>query len=66
MIDYKELLKKYIDLVGESEGVDFIPKNVGKPHRITGRIISDDGFSKEELEGLWECAGWDEESGRYL
>ena len=55
-IDYKELLAKYIEHVGECEGVDFIPK------------YKDDefsGFSNQEIDALWECAKYDPEKRRY-
>lgn len=60
MIDYKELLAKYIEHVSGCEGVDFIPKHINKK----GKSI--DPFTREELFVLWECAGWSEREGKYL
>lgn len=63
-MNYKELLTKYINHVGENEGVDFIPKNIGEKNPF-GREYTAQGFTQEELEALWDCTGWDEEKGEY-
>lgn len=57
MIDYEKLLIKYIDHVGEMEGVDFIPKN--------GVQVRTSDFTEEEIVALWKATGWDNENGRY-
>ena len=51
-MDYKELLRKYILLVGESEGVDFIPRQNPEDYKIyTGDILT-----SKELQELAEIA----------
>ena len=63
-MDLKQLLKKYIDHVGAAEGVDFIPRDIGKPRNSFVNTPQDnEGFSDEELEVLWDCANWDEANG---
>lgn len=51
------LLAKYINHVGDCEGIDFIPKNYPE--------IKDDGFTQEELDLLWKAAGWNPETRKY-
>lgn len=53
-MNYKLLLTKYIEHVGEVEGYDFIPKTHGAYE-----------FTEEELEALWECAKYDPEKRQY-
>lgn len=57
MVNHVKLFAKYIDHVGEMEGVDFIPKS--------DRQIAGTEFSQEELEFLWMLSGWDPEKGEY-
>ena len=66
MSTYKDLLTKYIDYVGEMEGVDFIPRYVGKKHPVKSYIETGKPFTQEELEMLWECTGWDEEKEEFI
>lgn len=56
-INYKHLLKKYIEHVGDEEGVDFIPKD--------GWDARTSSFSDDELEVLWDLAGWDPKQRKY-
>lgn len=59
-MDYKELLRKYIEEVGTQEGTDFIPKCTGnRPEKMLP-------FTQEELNILWKLTGWDEEKRMYL
>ena len=46
MVDYRELLKKYIEHVGDCEGTDFIDE-----YRFMPRV-----FSEEEANILWELS----------
>jgi hypothetical protein len=52
-MDYKELLRKYIEHVGESEGVDYIP-HTKKEAEQRGYIYRPGSFTDEELEALHE------------
>lgn len=56
-VDYEYLLKKYIEHVGDSEGVDFIPKK--------GADIFHSTFSPREIVALHRLAGWNSELGEY-
>lgn len=47
MVDYQELLRKYIDLVKSEEGISFLP--------VSSYFRED--FTKEELEALVELNG---------
>lgn len=47
MVDFKELLRKYIDLVKSEEGISFLP--------VSSYFRED--FTKEELEALVELNG---------
>jgi hypothetical protein len=51
-VDYKVVLQKYINVVGEHEGVDFIKG-----------ILSD--FSDQEVDALYDAAGKCRECGKY-
>lgn len=46
-VDYKELLRKYIKYVHESEGTDFLDSEIG----LNG-CVTDIDFSAEEIEVL--------------
>ena len=60
MVDYKELLKKYIEFVGSEEGISFIPHGIGERGSVYGTWVNIiDPFTREEIEALWECEGYD-------
>lgn len=56
-IDYKELLEKYIDHVGDCEGTDFTSNIWFQNDGLTSRHGSQ-VFTLEELTELRRLAGW--------
>jgi hypothetical protein len=58
MIDYKELLIKYIEHVVNVEGEDFIP--------ATERMARGTDFSDDDLDALWALSGWDPKEMKYV
>ena len=60
MVDYKELLKKYIEHVSSEEGVSFIPHDIGlRGSRYGTWVHTIDPFTVEEIEALWDAEGYD-------
>ncbi len=66
MVNYKELLKKYIEHISSEEGTTFIPHQIGERGSTYGLWLSTiEPFSVEEIETLWEAEGYDFSNENY-
>lgn len=54
MIDYRELIKKYIHLVGEEEGISFINKARNYPHLSKEEVEELEKLEQETFRSKWD------------